>query len=405
MKLADPPQGVQARSVSELTAQIKSLLEKGFCDVWVVGEVSNHCRASSGHNYLCLKDAGAQMRAVIWRSTASRLRLELYDGLEVLARGRLGVYAPRGEYQFMIEELYAQGAGAQDLALRQLLEKLQRLGYFAPERKKPLPRYPACVGLVTSPQGAAVRDMLEILGRRWPAAGVYVCPVRVQGPEAPGEIADALRLLNRLRCVDVVILGRGGGSSEDLAAFNQEVVARAIFESAIPVVSAVGHEIDVTVADRVADRRALTPSEAAELVTPDREELLKRLGDRARRLTDLLCQTVQVRRERLRVLADRRVFHRPLERLQDLERRLDEVDLRLTRAVRQRVALGRQTAEAFAARLETLSPLNVLARGYSLTRPAGGKTLIRQASQVRPGDRLETLLAEGKIVSRVEEAG
>jgi exodeoxyribonuclease VII large subunit len=315
----------------------------------------------------------------------------------------LSVYPPRGDYQLVIEELFPKGMGAQDLALRQLKEKLHKLGWFAAERKKPLPRFPACIGLVTSRAGAVVRDMLEVLGRRWPAAEVYVCPVRVQGAEAPVEIAAALRLLNRLRCVHVIILGRGGGGSEDLAAFNQEIVAKAIVDSTIPIVSAVGHEVDVTIADLVADRRALTPSEAAELVTPDRSELLQALSDRASRLTDLLCQGLRHRWERLHGMLERRAFQRPLERVQDLERRLDEIDLRLTRAVRQRVTGGRQAAEGVAARLECVSPLNVLARGYSLTRKEADNAVVRDAGQVRAGERLITVLARGQVLSRVEE--
>src|SRR5207244_2043612 len=211
----------------------------------------------------------------------------------VLVRGRLSVYPPRGDYQLVIEEIQARGLGAQDLALKKLREKLARLGYFAPERKRPLPRFPRRLALVTSPSGAAIRDMLEILGRRWPDALVWVCPVRVQGEGAAEEIAAAIRLVNWVAGVEVLILGRGGSSSEDLAAFNRENVAQAIFESRIPVVSAVGHEIDVTIADLVADKRALTPSEAAELVTPDRSQILKGLDASARRMMDLLFGRLQ----------------------------------------------------------------------------------------------------------------
>src|SRR5262245_18897168 len=272
MSVAVVPEGVKVLSVSELTQEIKGILEEGFPKVWVAGEVSNLAKPSSGHLYLTLKDSQSQLRAVIWRGIALRLKFDRRDGMEVIVRGRIGVYAPRGEYQLMIEELHPKGVGAQELALRQLLEKLFRLGWFDKARKKPLPRFPRRLALVTSRSGAAVRDMLEILARRWPAAEVWVCPVRVQGEGAAQEIAAGIRLVNRLGAdggapVDVLIVGRGGGSVEDLWPFNEECVARAIYESAIPVVSAVGHEIDLTVADRVADCRALTPSEAAERVT------------------------------------------------------------------------------------------------------------------------------------------
>lgn len=390
-------------SVSDLTGRIKALVEKGFSSVWVMGEVSGLARPQSGHLYFTLKDAQAQVRAVIWRTVANRLNLPLSDGLEVMVRGRVTVYPPRGEYQLVIEELQLRGRGAQELALRQLKEKLSRLGYFDPKRKKMLPRFPRRLALVTSPSGAAVRDMLEILGRRWPAAEVWICPVRVQGEGAAQEIVTALRLLNCLGGVDVVILGRGGGSREDLAVFNQENVARAIFESRMPIVSAVGHEIDVTIADLVADRRALTPSEAAELVTPHREELLHGLQATAGRLQTLLRQRLLAAWQRWQNMAERRVFRLPLDRLRELERRLDDAETRLKRAWSQRLERWQQTTSALAGRLETLSPLNVLGRGYSLTWKKSAKELLRDARQVCPGDQLETRLHQGRILSRVEE--
>jgi len=309
----------------------------------------------------------------------------------------------RGEYQLTVEEIHPKGLGAQELALRQLKEKLFRLGYFDPARKKPLPAMPRCVALVTSPTGAAVRDMLEILGRRWPATEVWVCPVRVQGDGAAAEIARAVRLLNRLGCADVMIIGRGGGSAEDLWAFNEEIVAQAIYESVIPVVSAVGHEIDLTLADLVADRRALTPSEAAEFVVPHCEELLRDLAGIGGRLGELLNGRLLQARQRLRDLTQRRAFRLPLERVRDEERRLDEWQERLERGVRQRLALAGQKTEAAAGRLATLSPLNVLARGYSLTRRENDPRLLRSAAEVAPGERLVTLVQQGRIVSRVEE--
>jgi exodeoxyribonuclease VII large subunit len=401
MSFATIPEGVKVRSVSEVTAEVKGLLEEGFASVWVCGEVSNLARPGSGHVYLVLKDGQAQLRAVIWRGIALRLRFDPRDGLEVVVRGRMTVYPPRGDYQLVIEELHPRGVGARELALRQLCERLFGLGYFDPARKRPLPRFPRRVALVTSPTGAAVRDMLEILGRRWRATEVWVCPVRVQGDGAAEEVAAAIRRANRVGGVDVLVVGRGGGSTEDLWAFNEEIVAHAIYESRIPVVSAVGHEIDVTVADRVADRRALTPSEAAELVVPSRDELAEWLREQEQRLRGLLLTQLRQARRRWQELAERPAFRLPLERLRERERRLDELGERLGRAVRQRLAVARQKIEAAAGRLETLSPLNVLSRGYSLTRTEAGE-VVRRPEQVRAGDRLITTVQHGQIASRVE---
>ena len=303
-------------TVSVLTENIRSLLERGFADVTVVGEIASLSRPASGHLYFSLRDRNASLRCVLWRSTAERLRgLPLGDGLEVVARGRITVYAPRGDYQFQIDELVPVGAGLQDQALRRLKEKLQKLGYFAAERKKPLPRFPAKIALVTSPRGAAVRDMLEVLARRWPLAKILVCPVRVQGEEAPPEIAAMLAYLSLSRIIDVILLGRGGGSGDDLAAFNDERVAHAIYRCEVPLVSAVGHEIDLTIADMVADVRALTPSEAAERVVPDRTEFAKGLMGVGVRLGDLLRTRLEIGpKHRASTRFPRRpVFRRPLE--------------------------------------------------------------------------------------------
>jgi exodeoxyribonuclease VII large subunit len=389
-------------TVSQLTTQIKSLVENYFASVWVVGEISSLTRAGSGHIYLSLKDPQALIRCVLWRTTALRTRLQLDEGMQVLVRGRLSVYPPRGDYQLMIDEIQPRGAGAQDVALKKLREKLAKLGYFAPERKRPIPSFPRRLALVTSPTGAAIRDMLEILGRRWPAAEVLVCPVRVQGEGAAEQIAGALRRLNRVRDIDAILLGRGGGSNEDLAAFNAEPVAHAIFASKSPVISAVGHEIDVTIADLVADRRALTPSEAAELATPDRVELDKLLRTRTQRLLNLLTGRFAAARQRLDDLAQRRVFRQPLDRLREQERRLDEWEGRVRRAIVNYLHKARQKADKEAARLESLSPLNVLARGYSLTRTWPDLHVVASVQAVRPGDQLEILLHDGKLRAGIE---
>jgi exodeoxyribonuclease VII large subunit len=399
---------VKVLSVTELTQAVKGLLEEAFPSVWVAGEISNLARPSSGHVYLTLKDAQAQLRSVLWRGVALRVRFDLHDGMEVIARGRLGVYQPRGEYQMVIEEIHPKGVGALELALRQLREKLFVRGYFDPARKRPLPRVPRRLALVTSPSGAAIRDMLQILTRRWPAVEVWICPVRVQGDGAAEEIAAGIRLLNRLHDagalpLDVMIVGRGGGSIEDLWAFNEECVAHAIFESGIPVVSAVGHEVDVTIADLVADVRALTPSEAATRVVPDVAELRLALGELEGRMHGVMAGRLELGRRRLDDLAGRRAFRLPLERVRNLEQRLDDWSARLARSVRQRLTTARERLAAHAARLESLSPLNVLARGYSLTRRDADQAVVRDPGQVQPGDRLVTLVQHGRIVSRVEQ--
>jgi len=405
-----PPENAKIFSIGEISRAIKGLLEDAFAQgVWVAGEVSNMARPASGHIYLTLKDSEGQLRGVMWRNAAVRLKFALQDGMEILARGKITVYVPRGDYQLQIEELQPKGVGALELAFRQLREKLFKLNYFDAARKKPLPRFPRRVALVTSSSGAAVRDMLEILGRRWPALEVWVCPVRVQGEGAAEEIAAAIRLVNRVaisdtRPIDVMIVGRGGGSMEDLWAFNEECVAQAIFESRVPVVSGVGHETDLTIADLVADVRALTPSEAAERVAPDRREILDGLTGQAEAMRQLLMRRLDLTRVRLEDLSKRRSFRMPLERLRDLNQRLDEWSERLNRVGGQRLLRARQRVEAVAGRLDALSPLNVLARGYSLTRKETDRSVVREAEQVTAGERLVTLVQRGKIISRVEES-
>jgi exodeoxyribonuclease VII large subunit len=389
-------------TVSELTAQLRDVVEPAFRSVLVVGEITSFKRYTSGHLYFNLTDGQSLIRAIVWRFTASRLRFPLKDGLQVIARGHLELYPKRGDYSLIIDQLSPKGIGEKELALRELKEKLARLGYFASERKRPLPRFPARIAIVTSPSGAAVRDMLEILARRWPFAEIWIVPVRVQGPGAAERIAQALRFLNHADGIDVILLGRGGGSSEDLDAFNQEIVAQAIFASRAPIVSAVGHEIDVTLADMVADLRALTPSEAAERVAPDCAVVYEELSQRRQRLQHQLERRLHLARERLEALAQRRVLQKPLERLRDQERRLDDSSERLLRGVRGRLTHLRGLIDARAARLEGLSPLQVLARGYSLTRTEDGARVLARAADVRPGDRVEVLLADGRLLAGVE---
>jgi exodeoxyribonuclease VII large subunit len=396
-------------SVTALTNQVKGVVEKSFASVWVSGEITGYRgKHASGHVYFSLKDSYAQIQAVIWRSTLARMKFDLREGLEVIARGRVVVYPPQGKYQLEIERLEPKGVGAAELALRQLKEKLLTKGYFDPKRKKPLPRFPKRIVLVTSPAGAAVRDMLQVLGTRWPFAEVVLFPVRVQGDGAAEEIAAAIRMVNRFQAensvaVDTLIVGRGGGSAEDLSAFNEEIVADAIFASRIPIVSAVGHEIDVSISDLVADVHATTPTDAANRVTPDRTEMLQNLREAQSALENRLRQQVRIGLQRLQTISTHGIFRRPLERIREQERRLDEVAARLNRAIVKRRDRQAERIATVAMRLESLSPLNVLSRGYSLTRKESSAELLRDASKVVTGDRIVTTLASGEIISRVEE--
>ncbi|MEX1097287.1 MAG: exodeoxyribonuclease VII large subunit [Planctomycetales bacterium] len=399
---AGPAAGLPVLSVADVTRRIKECVEGNFPCICVRGEISNFTRAGSGHVYLTLKDEQAQLRAVMWRSRAARVPFQLHDGLAVLAVGAVEVYAARGSYQLMIEELIPEGLGALELAFRQLQQKLAAEGLFDPERKRPLPRFPRRIALVTSPTGAAVRDLLQVITRRWPAADVVIVPVPVQGDGAAARIAAALGMVHRIPGVEVVVTGRGGGSLEDLWAFNEEVVARAIHACRIPVVSAVGHEIDVSIADLVADRRALTPSEAGELVVPHRQEVLAELGHVRERLCAALRERAARARMRLDALAGRRVFTHPLQRVRELALCLDDLAARSKRCIRRRIENARRELGTTTASLDALSPLRVLGRGYSITRRATDRGVVRAADELRPGEEIETLFQSGKATSRVE---
>lgn len=400
------PERVQQQplSISELTDHIKGLLEGAFPSVWVTGEISNFARPRSGHCYLTLKDEAAQLSAVIWRGVASHVPFDLHDGLEVVCRGYLSLYGPQGRYQLVIQEIEPKGIGALELALRQLRDKLAREGLFDPSRKRPLPRFVRQIAVVTSPTGAAIRDFLEVLRRRWRLTDVLIVPVRVQGEGSATEIARAIELVNRLnRPIDCLVVTRGGGSLEDLWSFNEEIVCRAIYASRIPVISAVGHEIDVTLSDLVADVRALTPSEAAERIAPAAEEMQDRLTQYRRHLVAGLRSRAVTARAKLDSLASHRVFRRPFERLQLLSRHLDELGVAADRAVRGRVRDSRHKLDTLTASLESLSPLGVLGRGYSLTHRLADGRLVRDARDLSPGDQLRTRFAHGEAVSRVEQ--
>jgi len=395
------PVETESLTVSELTARIKALLESHYARVTVLGEISNCRPASSGHVYLTLKDDGAQIPAVIWRSRAGRIRFDLHNGLEVVATGAVEVYAPHGKYQLIIDSVVPQGIGSLELAFRQLQEKLAAEGLFAPERKRPLPRFPRRIALVTSPTGAAVRDMLQVITRRWKGADIVIVPVPVQGDAAARQIAAALQLAPEIPDVDVVVTGRGGGSLEDLWAFNEEIVARAIFACPIPVVSAVGHESDVSIADLVADRRALTPSEAGELVVPDRVEVRAHLDRLRHRLISALRQRAKDARARLDWFAERRIFTRPLQAVHDRTERVDELSDRMQRAMSLLLERRKQKLAAVAGSLDALSPFKVLQRGYSVTTHTDGRA-IRSVQGIVAGDEIGTLLPDGSLTSRVE---
>ncbi|MGO8903312.1 MAG: exodeoxyribonuclease VII large subunit [Isosphaeraceae bacterium] len=372
------PLGTRFETVSSLTQRIKDTLEADFADVALHGEITNLARPKSGHVYFSLRDQAASIRAVMWKGDAQRLAFDLSDGLAVRVLGRLTLYAPRGDYQVVVRHLEPDGLGALELAFRRLHARLAAEGLFDPGRKRPLPRYPRRIVIVTSPTGAAVRDLLQVTGRRWTAAEVLIAPARVQGIGAGAEIAGAIALANRVKGAELIIIARGGGSAEDLRAFNEEIVARAIAGSRLPVVSAVGHEIDVTLADLAADRRALTPSEAGELAVPDCREVAMHLD----RLAERIHHISQTRLREARALLEqfaKRAQH-------GVQRNLDDRRHRLTR---------------LAASLDALSPLAVLTRGYSLTFQADGKTLVRSTRDVQPDDLIHTRLASGHLISRV----
>ncbi len=389
-------------TVAELTRDIKKCLEGTFGRVWLTGEISNARTPSSGHVYLTLKDEQSQISAVAFRNVAQRARFRLEDGLEVVVHGRITVYEPRGNYQIIVERIEPKGEGALQLAFKQLQEKLRQEGLFDEAHKKPLPELPRCIGIVTSPTGAAIRDMLDVILRRFPAIEVYIRPVRVQGDGAAAEIAEAIADFNTWGKPDVLIVGRGGGSLEDLWAFNEEAVARAIFASDIPIISAVGHEIDVTISDLVADRRALTPTAAGEMVVPDAGALLDMLRVAKRRLAQALLGQLSVAKQRLETLARSYGLSRPLDPIRQRQQRADDLAQRGHTAMASRLKHARERLASGGARLEGLSPLAVLGRGYSVTTTADGE-VVRDAGQLAPADEIHTVLAKGRLRSVVAE--
>jgi len=388
-------------SVSDLTNLVRETLteNKLLANVWVSGEVSNFKAHTSGHCYFTLKDERASMRMVMWRSRASTLSFRPVDGMKVLARGSISVYERDGNYQLYVDQLEPDGLGSLYLAFEQLKQKLQAEGLFRAERKRPLPRFPRTVAVLTSPTGAAVRDIVTVMQRRWALTHVLVVPVVVQGAEAAPSIVEGLTLAGALDEVEVVILGRGGGSLEDLWAFNDERVARAIVNCRVPVVSAVGHETDVTIADLVADLRAPTPSAAAELVVPDKQELGRRLTQLQTRMAKGVGGKMSSLRQYLDYLAMKFKAASPAGTITARQQAAQGLRLRMDSAVRRVLERSRAEVSQQSMRLEAMSPLKVLARGYSLTRL--GALILKSEQDVMIGDTLTTTLATGTIRSVV----
>lgn len=391
-------------TVSELNARVKGLIDAdpALGSVCVRGELSNYKIYPSGHHYFTLKDAESSLRCVMFRSSASRLRFRPESGMGVTAAGRVSVFPRDGAYQLYCTELIPTGMGDLYVAYEQLKARLQREGLFDAAHKKPLPTYPARIAVITSSAGAAVRDIIRVLGKRWPASEVVLLPVRVQGTEAPAEIAGAIRYANRWNVADLIITGRGGGSIEDLWAFNDERVARAIYASRLPVISAVGHEPDVTISDFVADLRAATPSNAAELAVPNAADVRETLRALELRLSQAMRKQLSDRRARLEELAGRRALTSPTAVLDVKRVELDYVRSRVIAASDAYLAARRNAFSGMAAALDAMSPLKVLARGYAMaTTPDGA--VVKSAAALAVGDRVRVQLAQGALRCAVED--
>ncbi|MCS7014266.1 MAG: exodeoxyribonuclease VII large subunit [Chloroherpetonaceae bacterium] len=382
-------------SVTELTLLIKENLETKFPSVHLRGEISNFKQHASGHLYFTLKDASSQISAVMWRSLAMQLNFEMKDGLEVIVQGSVQVYEPHGRYQVVCTTVKPVGEGYLQQEFRRLFERLKAEGLFNEERKKPLPRFPECIGIITSPTGAVIEDMKTILGRRYRAARLLLYPARVQGEEAVGELIAGIRYFNRsLLRPDVLILARGGGSLEDLWAFNSEELAYAIAQSEIPIISAVGHETDYTIADFVADRRASTPSMAAEIVAPAAEEILQHLEQSLSAAKTMLRNAILQRRQSITAILDGYAFNRPLRDLDTLRQRLDFAEDRLHRCVTEQLAAYRSALSSAVKQLHAMSPSHILARGYAIVLKDG--TPVRSAAELQAGDRLTIQFSDGE---------
>lgn len=392
--------GRKIYTVSQLNRQSRLLLESRLSAVWVEGEISNFKHHSSGHIYLTLKDESAQIQAAFFSQYQRGLQFELKDGLKVLAFCRVSIYEARGQYQLYIERVEPQGVGALQLAFQQLKERLTKEGLFAQERKRAIPKFPKTVGVITSPTGAAIHDILNVVNRRFCGTHILLCPVKVQGEGAAVEIAAAVETMNEQAEADILIVGRGGGSLEDLWAFNEEPVARAVFKSRIPVISAVGHESDWTICDLVADLRAPTPSAAAELVVSSRFELEEQLRVRRERLDFAMNGMFERCRERLSGLASSAAFRQPQYLLDQFTGRVDDLGRRMEGCLTSFVGFKSQAFQGITGRLNALNPLAILERGYSVSFNEKGD-IIKNVRQISTGDVLRTRLHKGSLVSKV----
>lgn len=391
-------------SVSQLTRRLRGHIENSFFDLWVKGEISNLKKPSSGHIYFNLKDSNAQLKAVMFRNAFSKLKFDLKDGMEILLHGTITIYEARGDYQIVADSAEPLGTGALQLAFEQLKTKLQAEGLFDPIHKKALPPLPKRIGVVTSPTGAAIKDILNVLNRRFENREITIIPASVQGEKAASEIVGAIQMaeewnrINPSQAIDVLIVGRGGGSLEDLWPFNEEIVARALFNCSIPTISAVGHEIDVTISDFVADLRAPTPSAAAELVVPRKEDLVQLIQNQQNRMTTLFKKHLLQIRLHVTHLSSRLID--PKERIKHMKEKFLTLEQKLTSLIDYRLKWLRKHLETQIGMLNSLSPLQVLSRGYSLTRTVDNR-IIHSTQDVQPGQKIVTQLSDGEIFSEV----
>jgi len=390
-------------TITELNNYIKRLLDSDheLASVYVKGELSNYKIYPSGHHYFTMKDAEGTLKCVMFKGSSSKLRYKPENGMSVVAFGRVAVYPRDGQYQLYVNEMTPDGVGDLYVAFEQLKEKLLQEGLFDERHKKPLPRYPKAIAVITSSAGAAVQDIIRVLGSRWPMTRVVVLPVRVQGVEAPPEIVEALKYVNANKIADLVITGRGGGSIEDLWAFNDERVARAIFASEIPVISAVGHEPDVTIADFVADVRAATPSNAAEIAVPDILEIFSLIKALDMRMQQAISRDLKTRRQRLAIISDKRVLQSPMSYIEDRRIQIDRNAEKISAAMQGQIYKKRERYARLAASLDAMSPLKVLGRGYAIAKRTDG-TVIKTAGDVKTGDRLTIRLIKDEITCIAE---
>ncbi|MFZ5980892.1 MAG: exodeoxyribonuclease VII large subunit [Candidatus Zixiibacteriota bacterium] len=394
---------IKPYSVTAITRMIKTTLEASFNDIWVEGEISNYLLHSSGHRYLMLKDENAVIKVTIWKSAGSLLKFEPENGQKVIAYGNISVYEKGGNYQLNCRKLIPAGVGALELAFRQLHEKLSAEGLFETDRKKPLPLYPQKIGVVTSPTGAAIRDIIQIARRRNDSVALIIYPAQVQGDGAELTIRAGIEYFNRREDIDVIITGRGGGSLEDLWPFNTEIAVRAVAASRIPVVSAVGHEIDTTLADLAADLRAPTPSAAAELVVWSKREARSQVAVLISTQAGALNNLVEQARTQLRALLRRPVFARPLDFIHQRQQHLDSLVKLLAAAGKNSFDVFKNDLSLLLSRLDTLSPLNILKRGYSVSRKLADGSLLRISADIETGEKMETVFIDGRLVSVIEK--